>query len=126
MIAFLYDVHGNLAALDAVLDDAREQGATEYVVGGDMTLFGPWPAETLGRLRELQNANWLRGNGERWTDQPAEAPDNEVVPGAIEACRGELGDQLVRDLALLPESIAVGDATRCWHGSPVSDVRSFL
>jgi predicted phosphodiesterase len=126
MIALLYDVHGNLPALEAVLADAREQGATEYVVGGDMALFGPWPAETIGRLRELDGSHWIRGNGERWTGAPDEAPDNEVVPGAVEACRAELGDPLVRDLALLPESHVIGDATRCWHGSPVSDVRSFL
>ena len=39
MIALLYDVHGNLPALDAVLADARSAGATEWLVGGDVALF---------------------------------------------------------------------------------------
>ena len=47
MLALLYDVHGNLAALDAVLEDARAAGARRHLIGGDVALFGPWPAETV-------------------------------------------------------------------------------
>lgn len=124
MIALLYDIHGNLPALEAVLLDAA--AADEHVVGGDMALFGPFPAETVGRLRELDHVRMLRGNGERWTAEPGDAPDNPVVPGAIEAVLADLGDVTVRALSLLPSSIELDDGTRCWHGSPVSDVRSFL
>ncbi|MDQ3409658.1 MAG: hypothetical protein M3469_06720, partial [Actinomycetota bacterium] len=73
VLALVYDVHGNLAALEAVLADAREQGATGYLIGGDVALFGPRPVETVTRLRELQGATWLRGNGERWTAAPGDA-----------------------------------------------------
>jgi diadenosine tetraphosphatase ApaH/serine/threonine PP2A family protein phosphatase len=124
MIALLYDVHGNLPALDAVLADAG--GANGYVIGGDIALFGPFPRETLERLQALPEARWLRGNGERWAAAPDEAPDNEVVPGAIAAVREALGEAAVDELARLPESLALSGDTRCWHGSPVSDVRSFL
>src|SRR5437763_10661022 len=92
-VALLYDVHGNLPGLEAVLDDAAEQGAEQFVLGGDYALFGAWPEETVARLRELPDARWIRGNGERWTARPGEAPDNEVVQGAIAACRGALGHQ---------------------------------
>ena len=126
MIALLYDVHGNLPALDAVLTDAREAGATGYVIGGDVALFGPFPEETVERLRSLHNARWLRGNGERWTAAPEEAPPGEPVQGAIAACRAALGEALVMELAHLPESVALGSEARAWHGSPASDVRSFL
>ena len=126
MIALLYDVHGNLPALDAVLADARDAGATGYVVGGDVALFGPFPEETVERLRSLHNARWLRGNGERWTAAPEEAPDGEPVQGAIAASRAALGEGLVMELAHLPESVALGSEARAWHGSPASDVRSFL
>jgi predicted phosphodiesterase len=123
MLALIYDVHGNLPALEAVLGDAREQGADGYLVGGDVALFGPWPEATTERLRELAPATWIRGNGERWTADPQAAP--EPVRGAIAAARDALGDALVDELAALPESAAVGADTRAWHGSPVSDVRSF-
>ncbi|HTN23091.1 MAG TPA: metallophosphoesterase family protein [Solirubrobacteraceae bacterium] len=123
MLALVYDVHGNLPALEAVLADARAQGADAWLVGGDVALFGPWPEATVARLRELEPATWIRGNGERWTADPAAAP--EPVRGATAAARAALGDALVAELAALPESAPVGAGTRAWHGSPVSDVRSF-
>ncbi|HEX8204874.1 MAG TPA: metallophosphoesterase family protein [Solirubrobacteraceae bacterium] len=126
MITLLYDVHGNLPALDAVIADARAEGAASCVVGGDVALFGAFPAETVARLRELRNARWLRGNGERWTAAPAEAPDDPVVQGAIAAARESLGAELVLELGHLPESVALGTDTRAWHGSPAGDVLSFL
>ena len=133
MIGLLYDVHGNLPALEAVLADAREAGrdaggaagVQRWVRGGDYALFGGWPAETVARLRELEPAAWIRGNGERWTADPGSAPDDEVVQGAIAAAREALGDEVVDDLASLPFSFTDGATLFC-HASPVSDVRSFL
>ncbi|MBW3609838.1 MAG: metallophosphoesterase [Actinobacteria bacterium] len=55
-LALLYDVHGNLPALEAVLADAEEAGASAFVLGGDYALFGGWPAETLDRLEALPDA----------------------------------------------------------------------
>jgi predicted phosphodiesterase len=124
MLALLYDIHGNLPALDAALADAAERGADAYLVGGDVALFGPWPEATVARLRELSPATWIRGNGERWTADPDAAP--EPVRGATAAAREALGEALVAELDALPQSAPIGDRTRAWHGSPVSDVRSFL
>lgn len=123
MLALLYDVHGNSLGLDAVLEDAVAQGASAYLIGGDVALFGPWPEDTVARLRELQPATWIRGNGERWTAHPQDAP--ELLRGATAAAREALGDALVAEHDALPESTPVGERTRAWHGSPVSDVRSF-
>jgi predicted phosphodiesterase len=125
MLALLYDVHGNAAALETVIDDARAQGADHWVLGGDYTLFGPRPEDTLALLRTLSPAMWIRGNGERWTAQPEAAPGNPVVPAAIAACREALGDATVAELAERPEQ-GVHEGTRYVHGSPVSDVRSFF
>jgi predicted phosphodiesterase len=124
VLALLYDVHGNLPALDAVLADTESEGASRFVLGGDYALFGPYPRETVERLRTLEG-DWIRGNGERWTASPGEAPDDEVVQGAIAACREALGASMVGDLAALPESVAI-DATLYCHASPRSDVESFL
>ena len=124
MLAVLYDVHGNLPALEAVLSDADRAGADRFVLGGDYALFGPWPAETVDRLREL-DATWIRGNGERWTAQPDDAPDDDVVQSAIAASRQELGAAVVEQLAALPEEHFSDEARYC-HGSPASDVRSFF
>ena len=123
-LALLYDVHGNLPALEAVLADARDVGAERFVLGGDYALFGPWPAETVAALRALADAVWIRGNGERWTASPWNAPEDETVQGAIAACREALGPDLVAELGGLPEQAVVGQRRIC-HGSPRSDVRSF-
>jgi diadenosine tetraphosphatase ApaH/serine/threonine PP2A family protein phosphatase len=123
--ALLYDVHGNLPALEAVLEDASAAGATDYVLGGDYAMFGPWPRETVERLRELEPAEWIRGNVDRWTANPAAAPDEELPQSAIAACREALGDELVEQLGGLPEQLVL-DGVRYCHGSPVSDVQSFL
>jgi diadenosine tetraphosphatase ApaH/serine/threonine PP2A family protein phosphatase len=119
-LGLLYDVHGNLPALEALLADAKD--VDSWVLGGDYALFGAWPRETVERLREL-DARWIRGNGERWTGSPADAP--EPVHGAIERCAELLGADLVTELAALPESLK-GDGALFFHGSPVSDVQSFF
>jgi diadenosine tetraphosphatase ApaH/serine/threonine PP2A family protein phosphatase len=125
VLGLLYDVHGNLPALEAVLEDAAGAGADRWLLGGDYALFGGWPAETVARLRELEPAAWIRGNGERWTADPDAAPDNPVVPGAVAAARAALGADVVEDLASLPFSCLL-EGSLAVHGSPVSDVRSFL
>jgi predicted phosphodiesterase len=125
VIAVLYDVHGNLPALEAVVADARARAAERWILGGDYALFGPEPEATVALLRGLAPATWIRGNGERWTAAPDEAPDNPIVPDAIAACRAALGADEVAALGALPFDAVDGDA-RYVHGSPVSDVRSFM
>jgi diadenosine tetraphosphatase ApaH/serine/threonine PP2A family protein phosphatase len=124
MLALLYDVHGNLPALEAVLDDARAAGAERFLLGGDYAAFGAWPAETVARLRELPDATWIRGNWERWQGHPASAPDTTVVQGAAAAVQEALGAALVTELADLPASVEL-DGTLFCHASPISDVEPF-
>jgi predicted phosphodiesterase len=125
MRALLYDVHGNLLALRAVLEDARGAGARTFLLGGDYGLFGPWPAETVSELRQVSDATWIRGNVDRWTAYPEEAPDDALIVAAIDACREALSEQVARELGALREQIVI-DGTRYCHGSPISDVRSFV
>jgi hypothetical protein len=63
-VAALYDIHGNLPALEAVLEDIVRAGADRVVVGGDV-LPGPMPRETLIRLLEIDlQIQFILGNGE--------------------------------------------------------------
>lgn len=52
-IAVVSDVHGNLAALEAVVADVRRAAPDLVVHGGDAAVIGPRPAEVVDRLREL-------------------------------------------------------------------------
>src|ERR1700727_1577683 len=60
------DVDGNEVALWAVLDDAAGRRVDRWWVLGDLVLFGPRPAETLGLLRSLPGVGMLRGNTDRY------------------------------------------------------------
>ncbi len=125
-IALLYDVHGNLPALEAVLHDAEAAGATRYLLGGDYAAFGPWPRETAERLEGLPTVARIRGNAERWLREEPEAPAaaKDFLEAALTAARDALGPPLVARLYELPERAELDDMLVC-HGSPLSDIESF-
>ena len=125
-IALLYDVHGNLLALNAVLEDAERAGADSYLLGGDYATFGPWPRETVERLQLLPRALWIRGNVERWLIDGAGPARNghELVQNALRTANDALGSSLVTKLYALPERAELNGILFC-HGSPLSDVESF-
>ncbi|HEX5898604.1 MAG TPA: metallophosphoesterase family protein [Solirubrobacteraceae bacterium] len=123
MLALLFDIHGNLPALEAVLDDARASGAQRYLLGGDYAVFGGWPAETVARLRKLPDATWIRGNVDRWA--ATEPPDGEPARSGVESCRALMDATTVAELGALPESAGLGHGTRAWHASPKTDLASF-
>ena len=52
-IALIADIHGNLAALDAVLDALQAKPSDQIICLGDVAATGPQPREVLRRLREL-------------------------------------------------------------------------
>jgi predicted phosphodiesterase len=127
VLAVLYDIHGNLAALEAVLADAHDQGAGRFLLGGDYGAFGAWPTQTIARLHELQDATWIRGNWDRWQIEPdpADMPADDVVLGARRAVLAELDPTTVARLGALPHSASIDGRLYC-HASPNSDMRSFL
>src|SRR6266540_3517197 len=64
-VAVLADIHGNLPALEAVLDEVEAASVDRIVLNGDIA-GGPLPVDTLARLAELgERAVWVHGNGER-------------------------------------------------------------
>jgi diadenosine tetraphosphatase ApaH/serine/threonine PP2A family protein phosphatase len=122
----LYDLHGNLPALEAVLDDARETPVDRWVLGGDYASFGAWPAEVIARLDELPGAVWIRGNWDRWQGgDRADMLPGEDLQGALATAVEELGPELVARLADLPPTHREGETLFC-HGAPRSDMESFL
>ena len=123
-VAALYDVHGNLPALDAVLADVPDDAA--IVVGGDVAA-GLFPAETLERLRVLgDRVHWLRGNADREL-----TPGEEGLAPAqmLEWVRAELSDEQIAFLHALPPSVmldvdGVGRVLFV-HATPRNDVDIF-
>ena len=104
----LYDIHGNIDALEAVL--AASPDPDVVVVGGD-AVPGPFARATLARLEALP-ARWIRGNGER---EVAEGADDFA---AITAA--ELGEARARELGTLPLTVEIDGVLYC-HASPRRD-----
>jgi predicted phosphodiesterase len=120
VLGILYDIHGNLPALERVLDEAGGLDIDRWLLGGDYGTPSPWPDETLARLKELPNATWIRGNGERWLKEPPE--DRPEVMEVYELFSYD--DELVDWLFSLPPQAEL-DGILYTHGSPLSDVDSF-
>lgn len=120
MIATLYDIHGNLAALEAVLAEIPDEAG--IVVGGDVCAGGTQAAETLERLRALgDRVHWIRGNGDRelMPGEPGLAP-----PGALDDTRAQLTDEQIAFLHGLPPTLRLDGVLYC-HASPRNDVDIF-
>jgi predicted phosphodiesterase len=123
-VAALYDIHANLPALEAVLADVPEDAT--IVLGGDH-VYGPFPAETLARLRELgERAVWLRGNCDRELSEPGTGPASLDV---LDWVRERLSREQIEFLHCLPAAVTVavdglGDVFFC-HATPLSDVDFF-
>jgi putative phosphoesterase len=117
-VAALYDIHGNLPALDAVL---AEVDADVIVIGGD-TVMGPSPAETLERLRSLGgDVRFIRGNADRevYDEKPGFAP-----PEALEYVRARLSPEQIDFLRPLPLTVSLGRVLFC-HATPRNDQEIF-
>jgi putative phosphoesterase len=126
-IAALYDIHGNLPALDAVLADVAVEQPNLILVGGDV-VGGPMPAETLARLRSLDTPQrYVRGNDDR---EVVEAASRQRAPeGEDELIHAWVAEQLsahdLSELAAYEDTVTaavdgLGDVLFC-HGTPDSD-----
>ena len=122
MLGLLYDIHGNIPALERVIAQADDEGIDRWLLGGDYGTPSPWPLETLDRLKQLPNATWIRGNGERWLREPP--LDRPEVMESYAIFSGHLPDEVVDSLYALPPQAEL-DGVLYVHGSPLSDVESF-
>jgi putative phosphoesterase len=113
-VAALYDIHGNLPALEAVL---AEVDADVIVVGGD-TVAGPAPAETLERLRSLDaDVRFIRGNADR---EVYEERQGLAPPELMDFVRARLSPEQLDFLRSLPLTLSIGRVLFC-HATPRDD-----
>ena len=122
-ILALYDIHGNVGALEAVLADRRAAHPDVVVIGGD-AVPGPDARATLDRLQALSaSVRWVRGNGEREVaqaagDGPPVQEDLAARTAVITAI--EIGEQRARALGELPLTLELDGVLFC-HASPRRD-----
>lgn len=132
-VAALYDIHGNLPALEAVLDDVRRANVDRIVIGGDV-LPGPMPREALDRVLSLDRpTQCIHGNGDRVVLAQMTGNDIGEVPepyrDGIRWTARRLGADHQRALAAWPSTCrvvidGVGDVLFC-HATPRNDTEIF-
>ena len=113
-VAALYDVHGNLPALEAVLAEVDREGVDAIVVGGDIAAGPPQPRETVELVRSLPNAHCIRGNADR-----LDAPEFQGDEG-LEWLLRQLDPEQAAWLTELPFSVVL-DETLYVHATPQDD-----
>jgi len=125
-VALLADIHGNLAALEAVLADADDQGAQAIIAAGDHLATGPRPVEAFTLLQE-RRAILIRGNNDQdLVDmQRGRAPGwwrQGLHFGPLRWTARQLTAEVVATLEALPEqrtvSLAGAPPLCVVHGSP--------
>jgi predicted phosphodiesterase len=143
-VAALYDIHGNLPALESVLHDIRQADVNQIVIGGDV-IPGPMPRETLGRLLELDlPTHFIHGNGELailaqmaeertgavtyWGTTSGARPAENVIE-TYRWTAAQLGSEFEPVLAGWPKTLQVeidslGQVLFC-HGTPRSETEVF-
>jgi predicted phosphodiesterase len=130
-IATLYDIHGNLPALEAVLAELEDEQPDLIVIGGDV-VPGPLPRQTLARLRQLgERARFIRGNGERdvigaFDGLPFDPILGEQVRKTIGWTAGQLDQSGRAFLGQWPERLTLsvdglGNVLFC-HATPRNDM----
>ena len=117
----LYDIHGNIDALEAVLADPRAQNPDLVLVGGD-AVPGPFAQRTLDRLAPL-DARWIRGNGEREVAEAVDGPDpdpDDLAGVTAKITAAELGAEASKALGELPLTLELDGVLYC-HATPRAD-----
>lgn len=132
-VAAIYDIHGNLPALEAVLRDIRRAEVDQVVVGGDV-VPGPMSREALTRLLDLDvPVRFIQGNGDREVLAQMAGTETGAVPERFREVMRWVARQLHPDherlLASWPTTLRIeipglGEVLFC-HATPRSDTEIF-
>jgi putative phosphoesterase len=132
-IAFLSDIHGNLPALRAALQEARERGVDRIIVAGDVIGTGPFPLESVRLLISEPEVQAIRGNVDRQVlrirEKKRKKVEKQISTGPKKRQNKAwtavaLDDQAAEWLASLPSKLSLtveGIDILVVHGSPIGD-----
>ncbi len=130
-VALISDLHGNLVALRAVLDDIRASNVDRLICLGDVATLGPAPREVLETLAELGCPCILGNHDEFLLDAELIRSYTEAPPvvAAVDACRSELGAGEIAFVETFSRTLDVdldGATLGLFHGSPRSNMEDLL
>ena len=120
-IAVITDIHGNAAALEAVLADIAARGADGTICLGDIASGAGWPRETVEML-QAQDIPCIRGNHDRWISEHDPATMGMQDRIALEGLSASQRDWLME----LPATLEPAPGVLAVHGTPGSDVQNLI
>jgi diadenosine tetraphosphatase ApaH/serine/threonine PP2A family protein phosphatase len=119
----LSDIHANLQALEAVLEDASRRGYDAVVVLGDLVGYGADPAAVIDRVLALSPAALIRGNHDKVCAGLDSAMQfNDIAQQSIDWTRARLSAAHLATLLALPAGpMRVTDGLEICHGAPFDE-----
>lgn len=106
--AIVSDIHGNLPALNAVIEDAERSNVDTFVFVGDYCLSNPYPDECISRIRKLDKKYSIRGNEEKYLEKLIGKDRNTWTDGQMQIsyyCYERISPDNMRYLLSMPEQI---------------------
>lgn len=120
-LAVITDIHGNVAALEAALEDIARRGIRELICLGDCASGMMWPGETTKLLMQ-RGIPTVRGNHDRWLLEH----DPETMGSQDKVAYAETTAAQRQWLGTLPERITPAPGVLACHGTPYSDTQNLL
>jgi putative phosphoesterase len=132
-VAALYDIHGNLPALEAILREVRRAEVDQIVVGGDV-FPGPMSCEALACLLDLEiPVRFIHGNGDREVLEQRAGRESAAIPESFREVMRWSAQQISpedeRIVASWPSTLQIeipglGEVLFC-HATPRNDTEIF-
>lgn len=127
--AVLGDIHGNIVALEVVLENIDKEEVDGVMILGDIVMVGPAPYEVLSKIKEINPECWISGNTDLWFEEMRDSlhkteKEQEIYP-YYRYAKEKIPEKDVRELIDLPVQKAIninGLDVLCVHGSPRSVV----
>ena len=125
MVALISDVHANLVALAAVLDDMNGRGIERIISAGDVVGYYPYPNETVALFRE-RGVLSIQGNHDRAVVTANGSAFNPAASNAVTWTASQLSATSLDYLRQLPRHLSLrvgGVRIAVFHGMPTDDDR---
>lgn len=107
-LAVVSDIHGNLPAVNAVLEDAQSRGISEFIFAGDYCLSGPFPDECIATMMLLEHTHIVRGNEEKYLENLIGKDQSSWTDGQMQVsywCFRKVTPEHLRFLTALPHTL---------------------
>ncbi len=110
--AIISDIHGNLDALNAVLDDAIARNVQKYIFAGDYVLGFPYVNQILEKIKSINNSIVIAGNGDKYYKPLEGKASSQMQDGQYQAVYwtfGVMTDETKNYLYNLPDKVELVD-----------------